>query len=90
MRRPTALRDLRRAVDAGQLPHRSVKRELRDNLIEKIRTGEPLFPGIVGYDESVIPQIINAILSQHNFIILGLRGQAKIQGPRPMSYLLQP
>ena len=71
MSRPTALADLRRAVDAGQLPHRSVKRELRDNLIEKIRTGESLFPGIVGYDESVIPQLVNAILSQHNFIILG-------------------
>ena len=77
MRRPTALGDRRRAVDAGQLRHRSVKRELRDNLIEKIRAGKRLFPGIIGYDESVIPQIINAILSQHNFVILGLRGQAK-------------
>ena len=88
MRRPTALRDLRRAVDAGHLPHRSVKRELRDNLIEKIRAGEPLFPGIVGYDESVIPQIINAILSQHNFIILGLRGQAKTRILRALVDLL--
>ena len=88
MRRPTALRDLRRAVDAGQLPHRSVKRELRDNLIEKIRASEPLFPGIIGYDESVIPQIINAILSQHNFIILGLRGQAKTRILRALVDLL--
>ena len=88
MRRPTALRDLRRAVDAGQVPHRSVKRELRDNLVEKIRAGEPLFPGIVGYDESVIPQIINAILSRHNFIILGLRGQAKTRILRALVDLL--
>ena len=55
MPRPTVLGDLRRAVDAGQLPHRSVRRELRDNLIEKLRRSETLFPGIVGYDESVIP-----------------------------------
>ena len=88
MSRPTALADLRRAVDAGQLPHRSVKRELRDNLIEKIRTGESLFPGIVGYDESVIPQLVNAILSQHNFIILGLRGQAKTRILRALGQLL--
>ena len=88
MRRPTALGDLRRAVDAGQLPHRSVKRELRDNLIEKIRAGKRLFFGIVGYDESVIPQIINAILSQHNFIILGLRGQAKTRILRALVDLL--
>ena len=89
MRRPTALGDLRRAVDAGQLPHRSVKRELRDNLSEKIRAGKRLFPGIVGYDESVIPQIINAILSQHNFIILGLRGQAKTRILRTLVDLLE-
>ena len=88
MRRPTALGDLRRAVDAGQLPHRSVKRELRDNLIEKIRAGKRLFPGIVGYDDSVIPQIINAILSQHNFVILGLRGQAKTRILRALVDLL--
>ena len=88
MRRPTALGDLRRVVDAGQLPHRSVKRELRDNLIEKIRAGTQLFPGIVGYDESVIPQIINAILSQHNFVILGLRGQAKTRILRALVDLL--
>ena len=88
MHRPIALGDLRRAVGAGQLPNRSVKRELRDNLIEKIRAGTPLFPGIIGYDESVIPQIINAILSQHNFIILGLRGQAKTRILRALVDLL--
>ena len=88
MPRPTVLGDLRRAVDAGRLPHRSVRRELRDNLIEKLRRSETLFPGIVGYDESVIPQIVNAVLSQHNFIILGLRGQAKTRILRSLVDLL--
>src|SRR5512141_2149272 len=77
MAAPATLGELRRAVDNGTVPHRSVKDELRDNLIEKLRTGARLFPGIVGYDDSVIPQIVNAILSRHNFILLGLRGQAK-------------
>ena len=56
---------------------RSVKDEVRANLIEKLRAGETLFPGVHGYAETVVPQIINAILSRHNFILLGLRGQAK-------------
>src|SRR5256714_3573680 len=56
---------------------RPVKQEIRDNLVCKLRTGEPLFPGIIGYDETVIPQLVNAVLSRHNFILLGLRGQAK-------------
>src|SRR5438128_8830821 len=62
-----------------QSGHRSrpVKQEIRDNLVRKLQAGEPLFPGIIGYDETVIPQLINAILSKHNFILLGLRGQAK-------------
>ena len=84
----TVLGDLRRAVAAGDIPHRSVKLELRDNLIAKLRSGEPLFPGIVGYDDSVIPQIVNAVLSQHNFIILGLRGQAKTRLLRSLVDLL--
>lgn len=54
-----------------------VKDELRKNLIEKIRKKESLFPGIVGYDKTVIPQLVNALLSRHDFILLGLRGQAK-------------
>src|SRR6185295_16173758 len=59
--------------------HRSrpVKQEIRDNLVRKLEAGEPLFPGIIGYDDTVIPQLVNAILSRHNFILLGLRGQAK-------------
>src|ERR671938_2153420 len=56
---------------------KSVKQEIRDNLVCKLQTGEPLFPGIIGYDETVIPQLVNAVLSRHNFILLGLRGQAK-------------
>src|SRR6476646_75424 len=56
---------------------RPVKQEIRDNLVCKLRSGEALFPGIIGYDETVIPQLVNAVLSRHNFILLGLRGQAK-------------
>src|SRR6184192_1899129 len=56
---------------------RPVKQEIRDNLVRKLKAGEPLFPGIIGYDETVVPQLVNAILSKHNFILLGLRGQAK-------------
>jgi magnesium chelatase subunit I len=56
---------------------RPVKREIRDNLVRKLQSGEALFPGIIGYDETVIPQLVNAVLSRHNFILLGLRGQAK-------------
>ena len=56
---------------------RSVKQEIRDNLVCKLRRREALFPGVIGYDETVIPQLVNAILSKHNFILLGLRGQAK-------------
>src|SRR5437773_11701997 len=56
---------------------RPVKQEIRDNLVRKLQAGDALFPGIIGYDETVIPQLVNAILSRHNFILLGLRGQAK-------------
>jgi magnesium chelatase subunit I len=61
----------------ARLRKRPVKQEIRDNLMRKLKAGEPLFPGIIGYDETVIPQLVNAILSRHNFILLGLRGQAK-------------
>ncbi|MEA2174866.1 MAG: magnesium chelatase subunit [Blastocatellia bacterium] len=66
----------------------SVKDELRANLIKKIRAGEKLFPGIVGYDETVVPQIVNAVLSRHNLILLGLRGQAKSRIIRQLAELL--
>jgi len=66
----------------------SVKDEMRANLIRKIGEGSPLFPGIIGFDDSVIPQIVNAILSRHNFILLGLRGQAKSRILRSLVTLL--
>src|SRR5438128_4975311 len=61
----------------ARLHSRPVKQEIRDNLVRKLKAGEALFPGIIGYDETVVPQLVNAILSKHNFILLGLRGQAK-------------
>src|SRR3954463_8115973 len=67
---------------------RPVKQEIRDNLVCKLRAGEPLFPGIIGYDDTVIPQLVNAILSRHNFILLGLRGQAKSRILRALTDLL--
>jgi len=68
----------------------SVKDELRQNLICKLKRRETLFPGIVGYEDSVIPQVINAVLSRHNFILLGLRGQAKTRLIRMLTTLLNP
>jgi magnesium chelatase subunit I len=67
---------------------RSVKDELRENLICKLGRREPLFPGIVGYEDTVVPQIVNAVLSRHNFILLGLRGQAKTRLIRMLVTLL--
>jgi magnesium chelatase subunit I len=66
----------------------SVKDELRTNLIRKLKSGERLFPGIVGYDETVVPQLVNAILAKHNTILLGLRGQAKSRIIRQLTELL--
>jgi magnesium chelatase subunit I len=73
---------------AGGYRPRSVKQELRDNLISRLRTGEPLFPGIVGYEETVIPQLENAILSGHDVVFLGERGQAKTRLARLLVGLL--
>ena len=88
MSKATTLGALRTDVDAGRVPRRPVKSEIRDNLIRKLRAGEPLFPGIIGYDDSVVPQVVNAILSRHNFILLGLRGQAKTRILRALTTLL--
>ncbi len=82
-----------RAASVGQLKEMgyrpcSVKNELRRNTIRKIKAGEELFPGIVGYRESVIPQIINGILSKHDLLFLGLRGQAKTRILRLLPLLL--
>src|SRR5262245_31382122 len=84
------LGDLRKAREASPeaFPRRTVKNEVRDNLIKKLQAGQTLFPGIIGYDETVIPQLVNAILSRHNFILLGLRGQAKSRILRALASLL--
>jgi magnesium chelatase subunit I len=68
----------------------SVKNEIRRNLLRLIERDETLFPGVHGYEDSVIPQIINALLSRHNFILLGLRGQAKSRILRGLIQLLDP
>ena len=84
----STLGDLRRAVERGEIRHRNVHEEVRDNLIEKLRAGGTLFPGIVGYDDTVLPQLVNALLSRHHFILLGLRGQAKTRLLRALVTLL--
>jgi magnesium chelatase subunit I len=73
-----------------RLASRRVKDELRENLMSRLREGGTIFPGIVGYDDTVVPQIVNAILSRHNFILLGLRGQAKSRILRALTTLLDP
>jgi magnesium chelatase subunit I len=81
----TTLLDLKKqGIRGGE----SVKDEMRRNLLPKLKDQEPLFPGIVGYDESVIPEVVNAILSRHNLILLGLRGQAKTRLVRQFVSLL--
>jgi magnesium chelatase subunit I len=66
----------------------SVKNEIRRNLLRAIERGEALFPGVHGYEDTVVPQIVNALLSRHNFILLGLRGQAKSRILRGLIQLL--
>src|SRR3972149_4336294 len=73
MKRPQTIKELR----LSKYTHMTVKQEMRKNLVALIEAGEELFPGIVGYEKTVLPQIENAILSGHDFILLGLRGQAK-------------
>ncbi len=88
MRQPDTLGQLRDAVDEGAIPHRSVALEMRQNLMHRLADNRPLLPGVIGYEESVIPQIANAILSRHNFVLLGLRGQAKTRILRGLVTLL--
>ncbi len=90
---PRTLGELRRSpFSEERLRTRRLKDELRDNLSSLLRKNgnAPVFPGIVGYDDTVVPQIINAILSRHNFILLGLRGQAKSRILRALTTLLDP
>jgi magnesium chelatase subunit I len=82
--RPWTLGELR----ASGYRKESVKAEMRRNLIRKLQAGEPLFPDILGYEETVIPQIQNAILSRHDMLFLGLRGQAKTRMLRELVHLL--
>src|SRR3954454_22990876 len=86
---PRTVGELRTSNFAHQFRlDRTLKEELRSNLLEKLESGETLFPGLVGYDDTVIPQVVNAILSRHNFILLGLRGQAKTRLARMLTSLL--
>src|ERR1700721_3102017 len=78
------------AFPEDRLAHRTVKDELRANLICKLQRREELFPGIVGYEDSVVPQVVNAILSRHNVILLCLRGQAKTRLIRMLTTLFDP
>src|SRR5579859_442251 len=98
---PTTLGALRASEFTPARLARTVKDELRENLIAKLRdsakatargkdNAAPLFPGIVGYEDTVIPQLVNAVLSRHNFILLGLRGQAKSRILRALTTLLDP
>jgi magnesium chelatase subunit I len=90
---PRTLAELRRSIFSEErLRSRRVKDELRENLITRLckRGDQAVFSGIVGYDDTVVPQIVNAILSRHNFILLGLRGQAKSRILRALTSLLDP
>ena len=67
---------------------RSIKEEMRENLIKKLQSKEPIFPGVIGFDDTVIPDVERAILSRHNILLLGLRGQAKTRIGRLLVHLL--
>jgi magnesium chelatase subunit I len=84
MNRPRTLAELK----ASGWRSRTVKDELRENVIAALRAGGPLFPGVLGYERTVEPQIVNALLSRHDFILLGLRGQAKTRLLRSLARFL--
>jgi len=86
---PSTLGALKRSpYGAPATQRRSVKDELRQNLLNRICAGGPLFEGVLGYEDTVMPQLVNAVLSKHNFILLGLRGQAKSRIIRLLTDLL--
>jgi magnesium chelatase subunit I len=88
-KKPTTLGALKRSqFTEDRYTRRTIKDEMRENLIRMIKTGEPLFPGIMGYEETVIPEIVNAILSRHHMVLLGLRGQAKSRIHRGLTSFL--
>ena len=83
-KRPTTLGELK----ASGYESRAVKDEIRANLVRKLKAGDELFPGIRGYEDTVVPKIVNAVLARHDFILLGLRGQAKSRILRQLALLL--
>src|SRR4051812_30059474 len=86
---PKTLGELKRSpFGVPERALRSVKEEMRQNLLTRLCNDGPLFEGVIGYEETVMPQIANAILSRHNFILLGLRGQAKSRILRALVGLL--
>ena len=89
MRRPKTVGELKQTEWAQpERWGRSVKDELRANLLKRLEQDAPVFDGIVGYEETVVPQVVNAVLARHNFILLGLRGQAKSRILRGLAGLL--
>jgi magnesium chelatase subunit I len=90
MSQPKNLGELRKSQWSEQkIANRSIRQEIRENLLEKMGEGS-IFPGVHGYDDTVIPQIVNALLSRHHFILLGLRGQAKSRILRGLVGFLDP
>src|SRR5690242_15088354 len=88
--KPSTIGEWRRMAGPGGAADRGVKDEMRCNLLRKLEGRETLFEGIRGYEETVLPQIANAILARHNFILLGLRGQAKSRILRGLVNFLEP
>ncbi len=89
MNQPRTLGDLKNSPWAeAPLRGRTVRDEIRANVLARLGTGAPLFTGIVGYDDTILPQIVNALLARHHFILLGLRGQAKSRIMRELTGLL--
>ncbi len=84
---PPTIRTFGELKASGYLP-RSVREEVRENLLRALHSGETLFPGIIGYDDSVVPQLVNALLSRHDVLLLGLRGQAKTRLLRAITRFL--
>lgn len=88
-KRPERLGELRQSQwSQYRIATRSVRDEMRENLLRKLERREPLFPGIIGFEDTVVPQLVNAILSRHHMVLLGLRGQAKSRILRGLVELL--
>jgi len=91
MTEPTTLGDLKNSpFGAPERRHRSVREEIRANLLAALEGSDPLFPGIQGYEDTIVPQVVNALLARQDFILLGLRGQAKSRLLRSLIRFLDP